>query len=480
MSRCNLLAIKIITMMYTYHRALVVVALTGVSFSALILSSGSAHAAQSACPFMWQRNLSVGDIGEDVRQLQVFLNSDSDTVISSSGVGSVGMEGTSYGRLTRDAVKRFQEKYRDEVLAPAGLSGGNGRFGVYTRGKLNALCSSKAAKAPQLQSLGDFPRMVAVEQPAPTLAMRGAGGVPFTTFDVLAGPRDLELRSITLKRTGPSEDRVFDGVALSDEDGDIGDGNFNSNHELVIPTSIRLSAGAVKTFSITADISDDLDSLAGQMPSISVVSIDASESVAGLPVVGTAHTVNASIQIGGARAMISQFDPSNNTVRYIGDADIRFSGIRLTADSVEDLTLESIAWDQSGTASSGDITDVQTVVNGVAYSTEINGRTYTSTFTPALVIPKGQSVELYVQGDLTYLGAKRTVQFDIRSSDDISLIGNTYGYGVGTAPEGNTAVSGNSVFITSDGTSEGDEGAPFFAGSVASISGGAAVNIQAR
>jgi peptidoglycan hydrolase-like protein with peptidoglycan-binding domain len=80
--------------------------------------------------------------GEDVRELQVFLNSDTSTRIAQSGIGSSGYESTYYGARTAQAVSRFQAKYASEVLAPAGLLYPTGIVGALTRQKISQLRSS--------------------------------------------------------------------------------------------------------------------------------------------------------------------------------------------------------------------------------------------------------------------------------------------------------------------------------------------------
>lgn len=96
----------------------------------------------AACPFTWSRNLRVGDRGIDVMKLQQFLNTQSDTRVTSYGAGSPGFETQYFGQLTANAVARFQAKYAAEVLYPVGVFSPTGYFGPSTRNKANSLCGS--------------------------------------------------------------------------------------------------------------------------------------------------------------------------------------------------------------------------------------------------------------------------------------------------------------------------------------------------
>ena len=96
----------------------------------------------------FNRTLKLGDRGSDVVGLQILLNRDPATRIAVSGAGSPNNETEYFGRMTAAAVIRFQEKYRTEVLAPAGLLRGTGIVGVLTRAKLNALSSASMPSTP--------------------------------------------------------------------------------------------------------------------------------------------------------------------------------------------------------------------------------------------------------------------------------------------------------------------------------------------
>ncbi len=93
----------------------------------------------SAQSFYFYRSLNVGSTGQDVLMLQKFLNQDPATMVSLSGVGSVGQETNYYGELTKQAVAKFQNKYRQQVLIPVGLTSGTGYFGPSTRNFINGL-----------------------------------------------------------------------------------------------------------------------------------------------------------------------------------------------------------------------------------------------------------------------------------------------------------------------------------------------------
>jgi hypothetical protein len=78
-------------------------------------------------------NLSLGMRNMDVTRLQQFLKA------QGPGIYPSGLVTGYFGNLTKLAVIKFQEKYKSEVLTPAGLSKGTGFVGNLTRQKINSL-----------------------------------------------------------------------------------------------------------------------------------------------------------------------------------------------------------------------------------------------------------------------------------------------------------------------------------------------------
>ncbi len=74
----------------------------------------------------FSRTLFQGASGEDVRDLQKFLNA------SGFAVTASGEETTFFGPVTALALARYQEAHRDQILTPNGLSSGTGILGPST------------------------------------------------------------------------------------------------------------------------------------------------------------------------------------------------------------------------------------------------------------------------------------------------------------------------------------------------------------
>ncbi len=100
--------------------------------------SSSLSTTVPASAYKFMRNLKRGATGVDVQELQKYLNRNGFTITPTGG-GSPGHETTLFGSLTFQALIRFQEFYKNEILIPAGVPSGKGTgfLGPFTRSIMN-------------------------------------------------------------------------------------------------------------------------------------------------------------------------------------------------------------------------------------------------------------------------------------------------------------------------------------------------------
>jgi hypothetical protein len=437
-------------------------------------SGGPSSSSSMMSSYTFNTNLTVGSKGTDVMNLQKVLNMSADTRVATTGAGSPGSETSYFGPATKAAVMKFQQKY--------GITPAAGYVGPVTRAKLNSMSSVSVTPTPVPPGTpvplptGGSVMVVSGSQPANSLAPTSASRVPFTTLVITAGASDVTVNSITVERSGLAQDAVFSGIVLLKSDGtQIGIAKtLNSNHQAMVGEPWVVKAGTSQTVTVAGNMASSLGSYAGQVVGLNVVAINTSGSVSGvLPIMGAMHTVNATLTLGTAQLTVSSFDPNSAQTKEIGTTNYKFAGVRMTAGSAEQIRLWSIRWNQTGSAGSGDLSNVKVYVDGTAYDTTVSadGKYYTAIFPGGILIDKGLTKDVYIQGDIVGSGAaNRTVKFDIYKNTDVYTSGVTYGYGITPSPS-TTGTASNS-------TSEFTTGTPFFDGSLVTVSGGSVTTIQ--
>ena len=111
------------------------------SSTAQVTSGGqvAASTTKPVCADTFTKNFRVGMSHDEVKIVQRFLNAQTDTVVALSGEQSKGKETVSFNALTVAAVKKFQQKYSGEILAPVSEPQPTGFWGPFTRKKANEL-----------------------------------------------------------------------------------------------------------------------------------------------------------------------------------------------------------------------------------------------------------------------------------------------------------------------------------------------------
>jgi peptidoglycan hydrolase-like protein with peptidoglycan-binding domain len=89
--------------------------------------------------FRFKKVLMEGMRNKDIKYLQIILNLDNDTKIKDKGLGSFTNETEYFGYFTKQAVIKFQEKYKEDILKPINKDKGTGIVGIMTIMKLNEI-----------------------------------------------------------------------------------------------------------------------------------------------------------------------------------------------------------------------------------------------------------------------------------------------------------------------------------------------------
>lgn len=102
---------------------------------------------------VFERELKLGSTGEDVTRLQKTLNACPELGLSQTGPGSPGRETSTYGERTVEGVKKFQLKFKAELITGQNLTDPSGILDTLTRTKLSSsfICQKTTATSPTVR-----------------------------------------------------------------------------------------------------------------------------------------------------------------------------------------------------------------------------------------------------------------------------------------------------------------------------------------
>ncbi|MBU4116104.1 peptidoglycan-binding protein [Patescibacteria group bacterium] len=374
----------------------------------------------TACAFT--KDLTVGSKGDDVICLQTYLQ----------GTGHFTFTGAKgyFGPITKAAVSAWQ--------TANGVSPAVGYFGPISKAKYSALIATTPTTPTDPTTppaVGTGLTVSSPVQPAASLAPESAARLPFTKITLTASADgDVTVDSVVVERVGLSADANFAGVVLLDENGtQVGIAKtLNSNHQATLSEDFVVKAGQSRTMTIGGNMASNNDTRAGQVAGFNVVAVNTSATVNGtFPITGAFHTINATLSIGSVIMQRGSVDPGASQTKEVGTTGYTFSSVRVTAGSAEKIMLNSIRWNQTGSASKTDLANLKTFVDGTAYDVVVSsdGKYYTSTFGSGIEIDKGFSKEMSIKGDIIG-GSGRTIDFDLAKRTDVNVMGKLYGYGI--------------------------------------------------
>ena len=398
------------------------------------------------------RNLTQGMTGDDVKCLQIILNSDSATQVAATGVGSSGAETTYFGALTKAAVVKFQEKYAAEVLTPLGLTAGTGFVGAKTIVKLNSIlavvtppagvvCGNGTCETGETTAncLADCPAVaagltaaLAADTPAAGIIVAGSSiaelaKIKFTNGDAT----DVKVSTLKLKRIGVSDDStlpslyLFDGYNRLGDEGTISSGVVTFN---VAGGIFTVPTGGSKTISVRADIADGATGQTVGVKLEAATDITSNASNASLvngtfPMSGNLMSVTAKPATAGAATLSTTLPAANADIDAVDNFVIWQNTLAATNQNV---SFEYLRLTQIGSISASDLANVRLDMSGTEIAT---GKLVAGTVGQDLVfdlsaspitITKGLTKTLTVYADIVG-GASKTMRLSLEKASDIFL-----------------------------------------------------------
>jgi hypothetical protein len=389
------------------------------------------------------RNLTIGAIGDDVKCLQVILNSSADTQVAGSGVGSSGYETTYFGILTKAAVIKFQAKYASEVLTPLGLTAGTGFVGAKTIAKLNTMIGSTPTTptTPTTPVSTTATVSLATDTPQTAQVAKNAQDTLFTKVKFTAGATEYTITKVTVTRGGVSADADISAVKLYDGVTQLGSTqalNTNTHQATFTGLSWTIPAGTTKYLTIKGSIASA--PTVGDSVRLSInapTDIVATATISGtFPVTGNAMTI-AGISV-GELFVATTTAPSATTI-LSGATEQQIAGWTFEATSSEGMNVHSIKITHTGSATRDDVKNLKLMVDGVQIGSTVasldvyNSATFDLSSAP-LAILAGATKTVYAYADIAAgIWTSRTVIFEITQYTDITAYGGNSGGAVQAA-----------------------------------------------
>ena len=384
----------------------------------------------------FDRSLKMAMSGDDVKCLQIVLNTDSATQVAPSGVGSPGSETSYFGSLTNAAVIKFQEKYTSEILATYGLTSGTGYVGTTTRAKLNSLLSAGAGAGPGEVGTAAIISL-AVDTPVAAQTARNAQDVVFTKVKFSAGATAYTVSTVVVKRGGVAADTDISAIKLYDGATQLGSTqalNTTTHKASFSGINWTIPAYSVKYLTIKGSIGAVGTATVGNSIKLGIYAatdITASVTPSGtFPIWSNSMTI-AGISV-GSLFVNKRTSPATTTI-LSGAVDQEIACWNFTASTTEGFSVRSIKVSQVGTASREDLSNLKLKVTGTQIGSTIdqfdtsNRATFDLSSSPLEVIVSATKVVCAFADIDSGVWTLRTAIFEITQYTDVVAYGSNSG-----------------------------------------------------
>ena len=305
--------------------------------------------------------------------------------------------------------------------------------GTSITGKEAGLTTVAGTVGGPVATAGSVMVALASDTPASGLALTSAQRVGFTKVNFTASSDgDAIIDHMVVQRTGIGADTDFLELILLDESGNVlGTAQtLNSSHQVTFSNDITVPKGTTKSVTLAANMATS-GLGGGNVPSLSLISVTpkGSTTVSGtLPIVGNTITINSALTICTVTvtSVGAAYNPSAAT-KQVGTENYIFASIKATANSTEDIQIESIRWYQASTTADSDITGLELLEGGttVIGTGTLVDREVIFTFATPVKILKGNNKEFSIRGDIVN-GSGRVTSFGPSKKTDWKVKGLTY------------------------------------------------------
>lgn len=423
--------------------------------SLVALQAGTTGTISGCTVTSFDRNLKQGMSGDDVKCLQITLNSNVQTKVAESGAGSPGNETKYFGALTKAAVVKLQDLYATDILAPLGLTKGTGFVGSATRTKLNALLVTQPPTEPPdgeptepVTFAEGLKAALASDTPAAAAIAKGAYDRVFTKLKLTAGTsKGYTISSITVLRNGLADSDDISEVKLYDGATQLGTTqavNTITYKATFSGLNWAIAAGSSKVLTIKASI-DVTNGTQGNSPSFGIEKASEVVTSEGVTVEGTFPMYGNAMTIAGASVGQMDIDANDNAVAgdiVSGTTDQKVGSFKLTASATEGFDVQEIILTEIGTSVDADVTNIKLKYLGETLATvaALSGGKATFSASPLTTVKAGTTKDLDVYADIASgVRSDRTVRFEVTEYGHITAVGKNTGgvvkvtYSAGTA-----------------------------------------------
>lgn len=287
---------------------------------------------------------------------------------------------------------------------------------------------------------GDLVVSLAADTPASGLAVGSAARLPFTKVNFTNNTNlDAVVDQVVVERMGLAQDASFSSVEILDAAtmlplnkntrslGAEHTANFNDDFTV----SAQSTLGVLLAGNMVARAT--IASYAGEQAILGInsVTLKGGGTVSGtLPVGGNPFTINGTLTIGTATITNGANNPAAAT-KEVGTQDYIVTSFKITAGSAEDITVQSVTFTNNGSASPGDVENVELI--------DANTSTVVCEFVAPTAdeiscaldhgIDKGKNNTYDLRIDIKD-GSARTISYDIDDQADLRVTGDVYGYDI--------------------------------------------------